>query len=141
MRFDSSATIQKPRAEVWAAITNKRTWQSWYGGRLEAVEPSWQVGASMKWGRGFPSRIAEITPEEKIVFVSQSSGMRSILSLKDAGEGSCVATYEEDFGSSSLSVTNTSAKQAQCNSTVRNLKSYAETHGTTKNWFPKVFGS
>jgi len=103
-------------------LTTPETWKTWYGGELCAVHPTWQQGAELKWDSG-SSKISEFTPLVLLGFGDFS--VKSLISLSDGAEGSTIVTYSETVGGH-LSVSNPSAKQAQCDSTVRDLKKYSE---------------
>ena len=128
MTFNSTVTITKPRAVVWKVITNPVTWKTWYGGELRKVDPAWQMGARLVWAAGSTSEVKEFVPLELLVF---GGDVRSRISLKDGENGSTVLEYSETIGGH-LSVSNPSAKKAQCDSTAKGLKAYVEGRGGSK---------
>ena len=123
MTFDSTVTITKPRKVVWEVITNPTTWKTWYGGELRKADPAWQKGARLVWAAGSASEITEFTPLELLCFGGWDVGSR--ITLTDGKDGSTVLVYSESVGGH-LSVSDPSAKQAQCEETAEGLKAFAE---------------
>ena len=124
--LQAKTTIQQPRGVVWKIFTNPKTWEKWWGGVLQKVDPNWQENGYLIWEKGSPSRIDEFVALERVMFISQSSGMKTTFTFIDTGHASTLVVYKEDYSGSTLSVANPSAKQAQCDSTVADLKRYAE---------------
>ncbi len=122
MTFDSTVTITKPREVVWEVITNPATWKAWYGGELHKADPAWQKGAHLVWAAGPASEITEFTPLELLGFGGDVSCR---ITLTDGKDGSTVLAYSESVGGH-LSISDPSAKQAQCDETAEGLKAFTE---------------
>jgi uncharacterized protein YndB with AHSA1/START domain len=122
MEFEARATIAKPREFVWKMITYPGGWKTWYGGELKRVDPEWQEGAELVWANGNISEITEFIP---LKVLGWGSSVKCQITLTEEENGSTALVYSEKVGGH-LSVSNPSAKQAQCNSTTRDLKNYVE---------------
>lgn len=117
-----------PPAAVWKVLTTPATWEKWWGGAVQKVEPGWQDGASIQWALGAPSRIEKCVPPTELVVVG-SSGTRTVFHLEKGKTGPyevTIISYAEDFSSSRVSVSDPGAVRAQIRTSLLKLQSLAE---------------
>jgi uncharacterized protein YndB with AHSA1/START domain len=102
------AVIQARKEEVWGVFSDPKTWETWYGGFLLSVEPSWQSGAKLKWKMGPPTTILEVVPFDRVVLGGGS--LKTTWRFSDEG-GQTLVEMEKDFRGGTLVVTDPSAEQ------------------------------
>lgn len=127
-RFKTAVTIAQPREVVWAVLTDPATWQHWYGGGLECVDPRWAKGALLRWNLGEPSSILQFSPTQILTYRG-SRGVDSTYSLEQVAVGETAMEYSEDFTASDLAVTDSAAVESRVRDVAERLKSFVETKG------------
>jgi uncharacterized protein YndB with AHSA1/START domain len=115
--------IRAKRTDVWEVFTDPRTWESWYGGALESVDPSWQQGAFLRWKLGGPSRLLEVSPPEYVCM--HSYGTKTTWRFTEQGEQTLVE-MESDFREGTITVTEPAEVQEQSEKEIAGLKRYVE---------------
>jgi HEAT repeat protein len=121
--FRVRMVIRAKRTDVWNVFTDPKTWESWYGGALERVEPSWQIGATLKWKMGPPSTLLEVNPIKCVRI--QSSDMKTTWKFSERG-GRTLVEMKKDFGGGHIAVTNPAAQKRECENEIGSLKDYIE---------------
>jgi len=59
--------INRPPKIVWKYFTDCNTWEGWYGGGLERVDPGWITGAKLFWKLGGSSALETVVEGREIV--------------------------------------------------------------------------
>lgn len=138
--FRAKVAIQAKREDVWVVFTDPRTWEAWYGGVLQSVDPAWQAGAKLIWKMGPPSTILDIVPQDHVVL--HGGSFKTTWKFSDQG-GQTLVEMEKDFRGGTLVVTDPSAQERMANDDVAGLKKYIEgrgksTAGQTTQGAPKT---
>jgi Polyketide cyclase / dehydrase and lipid transport len=128
--FQLTNVIQAKRTDVGDVFTDPGTWESWYGGALESVDPAWQQGAALKWKVGPPGTLLEVSPPEYVCI--NSGSMKTSWRFTEQGEQTLVE-MEKDFRGGTIVVTNPAAQQRQSEEEINGLKQYVESRH--KKWW------
>ena len=63
----TSITINRAPSAVWEYFTDSTTWDEWYGGGIEQVDPAWESGARIIWKFGEPSTLESVLAGREVV--------------------------------------------------------------------------
>jgi uncharacterized protein YndB with AHSA1/START domain len=105
--FEATAVIAAPRELVWQRLTDLATWPDWDSG-VTATTGRFQVGAKVritaegKAGSGYPFRVTELVPPERLVLTGTTrlglfTGVRTYQLTPKAG-GTRIRIREEYRG-------------------------------------------
>lgn len=119
----ASTVIRAKRSEVWEVFTNAQAWESWYGGVLERVDPSWEEGGRLIWAIGPPSKILEIIPLEHLL--TRSDQIKTTWTFTEQG-GHTLVELESDFRVGTMVVADPAARQRQSDGELNGLRKYVQ---------------
>jgi uncharacterized protein YndB with AHSA1/START domain len=105
--FEATAIIAAPRELVWQLLVDLDSWPAWNSGVI-ATEGRFAAGAKVritadgKAGRGYPFRVTELVPPERLVLTGTTrvglfTGVRTYLITPKAG-GARIRVREEYRG-------------------------------------------
>jgi len=63
----TNVTINRQPDVVWKYFTDCNTWEGWYGGGLEQVDPGWVAGARLVWKLGGSSTLETVAEGREVV--------------------------------------------------------------------------